>query len=76
MFAICEVTQPLAAGFDVSATRPRIASWMADVIRETKPHFDAAHVGNVKLYERVGEGVQEAYQAFLEEKAEGISGGS
>lgn len=68
LFAICEIMQPWAAGFDVSATRPRVAEWMTDVIGETQPHFDDAHVYSKKIRDTMSEGIQEAYQAFLEEK--------
>jgi len=70
LFAICEITQPWSAGFDVSATRPRVAEWMADVIDATQPHYDDAHVFNRKVRETLGVGIQEAYEALLEEMAE------
>lgn len=68
LFAVCELMQPLAAGFDVSASRPRLAAWMREVTTNTQPHFDHAHQVVRNVADMVGDGVQEAYAEFLEEK--------
>ena len=65
LFALCELTQPMCAGFDVTATRPRLSTWMKDVIHVTKSEFVAAHVENDKFRERFQESVQGAYRDFL-----------
>jgi len=70
LFAICEVMQPWSCGFDISATRPRVAEWMADVIGATQPHYDDAHIVNRKIRETLCDGIQEGYAAYLEEMKE------
>ena len=66
LFAACEIMQPWSAGFDVCATRPRVAEWMKDVISATQPHFDQAHIYNQQIKDTTGVAIQEAYQAYLE----------
>jgi len=73
LFAVAEVMQPWSAGFDISTTRPRIATWIDDVKSETQPHYDAAHVYNKQIRETAGVGIQKALKAFLEENQEAKS---
>lgn len=74
LFAIAEINQPWMAGFDVAATRPRLAAWMEDVKSETQPHYDQSHVVVNKFRGMFAEGVQEAYKEFLEEEKAASAG--
>lgn len=77
LFAIAEINQPWMAGFDVAASRPRLAAWMEAVKSETQPHYDNAHTVVVQWNGKFANSVQEAYKEFLEgegEKAESVSG--
>lgn len=76
LFAVAEINQPWMGGFDVAATRPRLAAWMEDVKSETQPHYDQSHVIVKKFHEMFAEGVQEAYKEFLEEESEKVSSGT
>jgi len=68
LFAICEMTQPYAAGFDMSLTRPRLAEWMADVKSQTQPHYDDAHAVVYQVHQSQGKKILRAAQAFMEEQ--------
>jgi len=68
LFAVAEINQPWMAGFEVCATRPRLAAWMEDVKSLTQPHYDDSHVVVKKFHGMFAEGVQEAYRQYLEEE--------
>ena len=62
------MTQPYAAGFDMSLTRPRLAEWMADVKSQTQPHYDDAHAVVYQVHQSQGKKILQAAQAFMEEQ--------
>ena len=43
LLAVCELTQLWMTDEDVTADRPRIAQWIADVKSTLSPHFDEVH---------------------------------
>lgn len=65
LFAIAEINQPWMAGFDVSASRPRLAAWIEDVKSETEPHYYQSNTYVRQVHETFSEGIQEAYKEFL-----------
>ena len=49
LLCICELQQPIAAGFNVYAQRPQLQAWMERVRDRLQPHFDDASVMVNKL---------------------------
>ena len=51
---ICELMQPIAAGYDVNTEKfPRVSDWMIRVKKETQPVFDQAHQIILRMRESV-----------------------
>ena len=49
LLCVCELQQPLAAGFNVYNQRPLLQAWMERVRAHLQPHFDDASKMVVKL---------------------------
>ena len=50
LLGVCEMTQPIAGGYDVNGKEyPRVQDWMDRVKKETQPYFDEAHVIPMRL---------------------------
>ena len=43
LFGVCEVMQPILAGYDVNKRHPVIAAWIKRVKAAVQPHFDDVH---------------------------------
>ncbi|CAF0844614.1 unnamed protein product [Adineta steineri] len=54
LLGICEMMQPISAGYNVDATKfPRVQDWMERVKNETQPHFDKAHTIPMRLRDTI-----------------------
>lgn len=66
LFAICELMQPYAAGFDVRQSHfRRVRQWVERVKRETRPFFDEAHVEMIKIWETKGRYIIDDFDDFV-----------
>jgi len=66
LFAICELMQPYAAGFDVRQSPfRRLRQWVERVKRETRPFFDEAHAEIIKIWETKGRYIIDDYDDFV-----------
>lgn len=66
LFAICELMQPYAAGFDIRQSNfRRVRQWVERVKRETRPFFDEAHVEMIKIWETKGRYIIDDYDDFI-----------
>jgi len=43
LFGVCEIMQPILAGYDVNKRHPVIADWIKRVKAAVQPHFDDVH---------------------------------
>ena len=60
--AVCELEQPLMAGFDVRTNRPVLTAYMQRIKDELNPHYDDVHE---KIYQ-----VRDKFQGKLPENME------
>jgi len=66
LFAVCELMQPYAAGFDVRQSNlRRVRQWIERVKRETRPFFDEANAEVMKIWESKGRYVIDEYDDFF-----------
>lgn len=66
LFAICELMQPYAAGFDIRQSNlRRVRQWVERVKRETRPFFDEAHVEIIKIWESKGRYIIDEFDDFV-----------
>lgn len=60
--AVCELEQPLMAGFDVRTNRPVLTAYMERIRLELNPHYDDVHQ---KVYQ-----VRDAFKGEIPSKEE------
>jgi len=66
LFAVCELMQPYAAGFDVrQSDLRRVRQWIERVKRESRPHFDEANAEVMKIWETRGRYVIDEYEDYV-----------
>lgn len=66
LFAVCELMQPYAAGFDVrQSSLRRVRQWIERVKRETRPFFDEANAEIMKIWETKGRYVIDEYDDYV-----------
>ncbi|CAF1139303.1 unnamed protein product [Rotaria sp. Silwood1] len=54
LLGICEMMQPIAAGYNLDTNKfPRVQDWMERIKKETQPHFDEAHIISMRLREKI-----------------------
>lgn len=54
LIGVCEIEQPITAGFDVSH-RPVTKAWMEKIKSQVQPYYEEAHKFNEKFRQRLAE---------------------